>query len=290
MALLASVLVILAGASRAQLLHRVGPGDTVRALSLRFYEDARFAELISAHNGLRAEPKPGTELRIPSASRHEVRRGESWSDLAARYWSDAGLGSALAQWCGAERDSAPQPGQRLTIPALVNYRLRPGETLAALSRRFYGGPQRAESLARLNRTRNANRLRAGHLLRIPLLAAAQGVEENEPVARRDVAAAPSEARDPAPAADLQNAVNAYLDGSFEQALEKLEQLELRIRRSGSVAEQRMVLRYLVFSYVAFDRDDAACDAFARLRKVEPDPDLDPELVSPKIRGVINRCP
>jgi hypothetical protein len=287
----------------AQVMHRVAQGETLDQLARRYYGDPWFAEVIARHNQLDGKPRPGVELRLPSASRHEVSRGESWNDLAARYWDEAALGPALARWCGVESGAAPAPGQTLTIPALVRHRLAPGETLVSLARRFYRDPAKASELARLNRVRDPRRLHAGKLLRIPLLASISPQPDASDAAMTlasedapRVAAASSEA-DVASgsaerteiSAELSGAINAYLDGSFEDALSRLEAQRAGVLASGSDHERSLLLRYLVFSYVAFDRADAACDSFAALRDIAGGSELDPDLVSPKVRETLSHC-
>ena len=290
--------------ARSQVMHRIERGDTLGLLAERYYGDASLADLIAGHNRIEGRLEPGIEIRLPSASRHEVARGESWSDLAARYWGDAALGRSLARWCGSEGDSEPGAGTVLTIPALVRHRLAPGETLIGLARRFYRDPDRAQDLGRLNRVDEPRRLHAGRELRIPLLASVRDapVQAGSPASRdRSIA---SEPPPPGPSASevasgpalqtelfpgLMAAVNAYLDGSFEDALIRLEAQRSRVLAAGSDNERGLLLRYLMYSYVAFERNDAACDAFAALREIADPPDLDPEIVSPKIREVLRHC-
>lgn len=298
--------------ARAQVIHRTQSGDTLGGLADRYYGDAGLADLIARHNGIRGAFKPGIELRLPSASQHEVARGESWNDLAARYWGEASSGQALARWCGSDGATSPTQGQVLTIPALVKHRLEPGETLVALARAFYRDPEKAGDIGRLNRIDDPKRLRAGTALRLPFFAivrpelasraaskpasspsapasaAASSASSRASSPPEDVAAAPMR-RDDALSMDLSGAVNAYLDGNFEDALARLEAQRVRVLASGSQDQRGLLLRYLIFSYVAFDRNDAACDAFAALRKSGDDAALDPELVSPKIRGVLGQC-
>jgi LysM repeat protein len=277
-----------------QVLYRTQPGETLTQLAQRFYGDASFADVISQHNRLRGSLDPGVELRLPSASRHSVARGESWDDLAARYWGDASLGQELARWCGA-KGGAPESDGVVVVPALVSHRIAPGETLVALARRFYRDPTRAEELGRLNQVKDPRQLHSGRQLRIPLLATVAIDAPAEPVGSAsetaDVASRPAP---PIPrpefSADLMAAVNAYLDGDFEDALARLERERSRVLAEGSEQERTQLLRYLIFSYVAFDRDDAACDAFAALRKLADGSDMsDPELVSPKIQSVLGGC-
>jgi LysM repeat protein len=291
--------VLFASSAPAQVLHRIERGDTLAGLAERYYGDSRFAEVIASHNGLERDPQPGTELRVPSASHHDVQRGESWSDLAARYWSDAQLGEDLARWCerseSVERAAPsraladPPVGARLLMPALVTYRIHPGETLAGVSRRFYAGPERAAALARLNRIEDPRYLRSGQSIRVPLLEIAQGVPEPPAEPPRDVAAAPAPPPAPERSEALAKAVNDFLDGSFEAALAQLEEQRARVLASGPDPDRALLLRYLTYSYVAFDRPDAACESFGALAKIERPPQLDPDLVSPRIRDVLSRC-
>lgn len=301
-------LVCSARSGHSQVIHRTQRGETLGGLAERYYGDSGLADVIARHNGIQGALKPGVELRLPSASKHEVARGESWNDLAARYWSEASSGQALARWCGSDGATAPVKGQVLTVPALVRHRIQPGETLVALSRRYYRDPEKASDLARLNRIADPRRLHAGAVVRLPFFASVRPEQAANaaaraapstapppppkaaaaPTNRKDVAAGPAR-REDALSADLSSAVNAYLDGSFEQALARLEEQRPRVLASGSREQQGLLLRYLIFSYVAFDRNDSACDAFAALRKRGADDALDPELVSPKIRSVLDQC-
>ena len=45
----------------------------------------------------------------------------------------------------------------------------------------------------------------------------------------------------------------------------------------------------VYSHVAFERASAACGAYRALRSVEPELELDPDLVSPKILDAVSTC-
>ena len=86
------------------------------------------------------------------------------------------------------------------------------------------------------------------------------------------------------------AVGAYLDGSYDRALEELETLRPGVLESGQRGEQELLLTNLVYLYVAFDRPNQACETFGELRTLDPQVQFDEDLVSPKIRRLVERCP
>ena len=249
-----------------------------------------------AHNQLPGGPlQPGATLAAPFSETVRVARGDSWSSLAKQHWGDGRRGRDLALVARGDSAAKLRAGSSIQLPVFVEERLGKGETLAALSRRHYGTSSRADLLARVNGIRNARRLRVGAKIRIPVLlieASPQAVRAPEPpVPPRPDVAAPS----PAPAdgdfeALLYEAVGAYLDGSYDRALEELETLRPGVLESGRRGEQELLLTNLVYLYVAFDRPDQACETFGELRTLDPQVQFDEDLVSPKIRRLVERCP
>jgi LysM repeat protein len=292
------------GATAAERAHRAAPGEDLAAVSLAVYGDARWADLIASYNALQGPPATGARLKIPSAVEHRVKAGESWSKLAKTHWGNGALGPVLALFAGHPDQSRPPVGKKLVVPALVRYRIRAGESLAKLARRFYGDVDYAEPLAQLNRPLDPRRLAVGTPVRLPLLALARSSEREpepeppadpppsappaapEPAARADVAAAP-----PAPSfeIELRQALNAYLDGDYAGARQQLEALRAPVLAQGSPAERSTLLRHLVFAYVAFDQTAHACAAHAALREVEPELRWDPDATSPKVLEVLDTC-
>ncbi|MEE9279614.1 MAG: LysM peptidoglycan-binding domain-containing protein [Myxococcota bacterium] len=259
-------------------VHVIEAEQTLASLARDYYADTRFAGAIAAANGLgKAAPEPGRALLIPTAVEIEVSRGESWSSLARDHWGSAELGPDLASFLGYDTGVAP-PRRTLLIPTVISHRVRRGETLESLSRTFYLTPNRARALAQLNRIHDPRRLLAGATVRIPFARLAR----HDPEAR-DVSAPPP------PEPGLRRAVNAYLDGRFEQALGLLEELRTPVLAGGSDAEREQLFKHLVFAYVAFERNDEACGAYRALRSVKSGARLDPDLTSPKILRAVAAC-
>ncbi len=291
-------------------------GEDFGALAERTLGDAGLGELLSSHNGVR-RLEVGSEVSLPAARRHRVVPGQSWEDLARRYWGDPDLGAYLALFSGHPASEPPPVGDEILIPALARYRLQPGDTLARLARVFLRDVAFAQPLAGLNRFENPRRLGVGTPVLVPVRnpalpqpgsddavrgtsdpVATPGVSEND--ARHDASVeVPGTASNTPPVGAaassehterLLQAVNLYLDGDFEVALERLEALRQPVLESGSQLDRALLLRHLIYVYVAFDRGDDACVMHDALLAVEDEPEWNPDLVSPRILQAIRGCP
>ena len=301
---LASALVWLAASApgAGDVRHEVRPGETLASLAKRYYGSTALGEMLGTYNGLAGKLEPGTTLRLPSGRDYVARAGDSWSHLAETQLGDAALAVLLAELNGSSAEAPLRIGQQLTIPVLVDYRVAPGDSFARIARRFYGGPDRAGFLQRLNRTGNARWLQVGQLLRVPLtqsLAEPPAPESDQHRAARAEAARPGTTTDlpsvaVAPVLDglreeLRRGMSAYSDGSYDTALERLEPLRAEVMARGSLRDQRELLRHLAFAYVAYGRTEEACSAYRALMAIEPSQPLDPDRISPKIREVLAGC-
>jgi len=130
---------------------------------------------------------PPAEVRF-----HNVRPGESLSEIAHRYYGDVRLTDALAQANGIDdpddlraghRLRVPQavelaPGQQIAsppapldapVPAYGSYRVTPGDSLSSIARRFLRSADRWRRLYELNRDVivDPDNIRVGTVIRIP---------------------------------------------------------------------------------------------------------------------------
>ncbi|MCZ6569335.1 MAG: LysM peptidoglycan-binding domain-containing protein [Deltaproteobacteria bacterium] len=288
---LASGLLLASGlAAAGELRHEVQPDQTLGEISQLYYGDARYAEVIRCYNGLDSSPiRAQSQLSMPQLEQHTVTAGDSWSALALRYWGDASLHRELALYATGRSDAALKVGQKLRIGPLISYRLASGDTLASVSRRFYGHPDRATALARLNRVKHPRRLQVGARVKVPIAelgSAAAAPPSPEPAVRVEVAAAPVPDRFEAA---LQRALNTQLDGRYDDALEQLEALRPTILAEGSRSERVFLLEQLTFVYAAFDRDEDVCNGYRALLQLEPQLEWDGDRISPKILRLVARC-
>ena len=288
---LASGLLLASGlAAAGELRHEVQPDQTLGEISQLYYGDARYAEVIRCYNGLDSAPiRAQSQLSMPQLEQHTVTAGDSWSALALRYWGDASLHRELALYATGRSDAALKVGQKLQIGPLISYRLASGDTLASVSRRFYGHPDRAIALAHFNRVKNPRRLQVGTRVYVPIAelgSAPAAPPPAEPTVPEEVAAAPPPDRFEAA---LRRARNTQLDGRYHDALEQLEALRSTVLAQGSRSERLLLLEQLTFIYTAFDRDQDVCDGYRALLALEPQLEWDGDQVSPKILRLVARC-
>jgi LysM repeat protein len=309
LALLAACVLTAAATPASERRHTVRKGESASAIAKRYYGDYAVADLLLLFNG-RSDSviRPGEALRVPVCDVHTVRSGDSWSRLAQRYLERPAAYSEIAALNGIDPDRPLRVGQRITIPVILTHELRPGESLGALARRFYGGPELVPVLQSFNGVDDPRRLSVGQTLEIPLLAF-RAAEDRATVPTPEPAIPPSPktkpesavaaARptepipepEPAPrfAPQIQVAADAFANDDYVGARDLLERLRERVTTQGVDEDQAELLRLLALVYVAFDHPEKACAAHrSRTRLVGKTP-LDPDLVSPKIRETLERC-
>ena len=279
--LLVSLVLLATNAEAGRLVHVVGPEQTLAGIANDYYSEPGLAAILAATNALGGtDPLAGLELSLPSAVEHEVSANDTWSSLARDHWGDAELGRHLAVFLELDAGHGPPTGVVLPMPELLPWRIHSGDTLISVSRTFYGSADLAPALAQLNRIEDPRRLQSGAVLRVPFTKLAR-----RPAPTANVSAAPPRGGE----VELRRAVNAYLDGRFEESLELLEALRTPLLAQGDDADREQLFKHLIFAYVAFERDAAACGAFRVLRSVKPELQLDPDLVSPKILDALSSC-
>ena len=163
--------------SRTATYYRVRRGDSLWKIARRF--GVTVADL-KRWNHLKSNTlRPGQRLRVSppdsraTASRsgaryYRVRRGDSLWKIARRFGVTV---TDLKRWNHLKSNTL-RPGQRLVIRAsrqassrsFITYRVRRGDTLDAIARR-YG--VRVQDLMEINGIQNPRRLRPGQQLRVP---------------------------------------------------------------------------------------------------------------------------
>jgi membrane-bound lytic murein transglycosylase D len=185
------------GNGRARLaVHTVAPGESLTSIAGRYKVPESFVERVNA--GKRADLRPGDELWVPAGDVsqlraglgadmerrvHRVKSGESLWSISRRYGMSV---SQLARMNHISTKAMLQPGQRLQVagsggsaaPAessgggkpqvaaangKVNYKVRRGDTLSTIARRFEVTVRELQAWNNMGRSTS---LRAGQSLTI----------------------------------------------------------------------------------------------------------------------------
>jgi S-formylglutathione hydrolase FrmB len=146
--------------------HTVVAGETLSALSLRFYGDADLYRLIATASGI-ADPNDvdvGQRLIFPGYARHTVVAGDTLSALASRFYGDGALYPLIATASGIADPNDIGVGRRLIIPEITRHTVVAGDTLSALASRFYGDGALYPLIAAVNGIANPNAVAIGQVL------------------------------------------------------------------------------------------------------------------------------
>ena len=271
--------------------HTVAPGESASAIAKRYYGSFDLTPLLLAYNGRKsAVLQPGETLRIPYCEVHRVQRGDSWSVLSRRYLDGVSNYAVVAELNGMLTERPLQPGDEIVFPVFLEHRLEPGETLGALAQRYYGQQRLGALLQESNRLEDPRRLSVGEIVRVPLLdfRLTAGVEKPE-VAQVKVA----QVKKPEPAAqfthEMRTARELFRAGEFEKSRDLLESIRGGVAAESPSAERAEHARLLAFVYVAFDLSVEACEAYGSIAPPPLSRELDPDMVSPRIRDTLSLC-
>jgi LysM repeat protein len=295
---IAVVLAGLTGALAGEKIHEVRPGESASSIAKQYYGTFDRTDLLLRYNGLAGSViRPGEELRIPYSETHIVRAGDTWSGLAQKYLGRTSAYPTVAALNGVPPSRALQVGQRLVMPVVLELELARGESLSSLSHEFYGTIDLAPILQEFNEIADPRKLSVGQRIAIPLTmlklrgpggsatAAARKppapVEKPKPTVKKP----PPPPPEPLYTREIAAARKAFDEGSFEEARGLLAPLRHGIARSPVAGERRDYWELVAFVHVAFDERAAACSAYQRRGEGA----LDPDLVSPKIRQILDDC-
>jgi LysM repeat protein len=284
-----------------EVVHVVGPGETLSDVADRYWGESGWADLLRTHNELRTRSAPrGTRLRVPMPVERAVKANDTWASIGKSALGDSAYGPLVARLNRRDASVKPKAGETVRVPVPVNYRLGKGETLASLARRFLSGTRDWPLLAKLNSIQNPSRLRAGASLRIPVVPRTTpakiepprpAVLPMPPSAPAPVAAAPAPLPEtPARIKAIQKAaINSYFEGNYEEARDQMEALRPEMFKRGTTEDQVELLEHLTFVYVAFDNEKSACSSYRALLARRPHHRWDADQVSPKVSRTTSLC-
>lgn len=290
-----AALLFLLGASAgaradSALVHVVRPGETLASIADRYYGDPNRENVLVAENGLTSEGGSaivvGLRLIIPTVSYHQIDEGESWAELAQRFYGEPKRAFALIESNQSSHREQPDPGAELLIPYPLRHVVSQGESLRGIAKDYFGSDR--DGIARLRRFNSlrSHRIQRGDILLIPLanlVLSPQGrriAEQEGALSTRHGDVREKQARISEQLPGLRELVRS---GRYTEAIA----LANRLIGMGDLTGNQIVTiqRELGTAMVALDRIDLAQVAFERALKQQPDLELDLARTSPKVRAV-----
>lgn len=278
----------------AAVFYRVKRGDTLEIVAAEYYGDRRHAVLLAAENAIDpakqpyAEPlRPNIRLRIPVNRQVTTDIGDSLAGLASAHLGDERRAKFLAGFNEERMLELPEgaplaAGQVLEIPIQFRHRVKPQETLASLALTYFGSERKADLIREYNFL-DTPTVTPGTLLVIPIhRITVQPTRLAEPdAAARDRAERHREMQANARGA-LAASRMAWRDGDYVAVKDALSALELDYLFTTDVIEIGVLLGS---AWIALDEPDKAMAVFREVLARAPAHELDPHLISPKIRAV-----
>jgi len=272
----------------------VRPGDTLASIAERYYGDPRRENVIVAENSLNNEGGfaivTGLRLTIPIVSYHRVQEGETWSELAKRFYGDAQRTFVLFKANAAVPGTQPDPGAELLIPYPLRHVVGQNETLNHVARLYYGkNAGETEGIKILRRFNSIRRIRLqrGQIVLVPLAGLVLSAKGRE-IAKQQT----PEKKVGGDVRDKQARIEASLPRLHEDISKGLYADAVSMGNfllgSGDLTGNQIVTihRMLAVAYIAMDRFDLAVEAFKSVLEKQPDLELDSIRTSPKVMNAL----
>jgi LysM repeat protein len=284
--LCASVWCVLASLARADgsYAHVVQAGDTLASIAQTYYGDPKRELILASENGLIDPPTelaPGMRVAIPTVHFHTALDGETFRDLALRFYGDAERANVLLRANDKKSGALLDVGQELLVPYPVRHVVKQGESLAMIAEQYYQG----RDDQRLFRAFHPGKPRAtrGHVVLVPiadLKLSEEGSRRVEQATGARVEMGETRAAQQRIERRIPELREHLSEGHFVEAVALGSELLGSSHLTGF--QQISVQRELATAYVALGREDLAITCFRRVLDKQPDLELDSVRTSPRV--------
>ena len=274
--------------------HVVREGETLASIAERYYGDPRRESVLVAENGLTTQGGAaivvGLRLHIPFVHYHRVEEGESWAELARRFYGDARRAFILVDANRGAMSEQPDVGAELLIPYPLRHIAGQNDNILRISKTYLGaGVERARALRRFNFLR-FNRTTRGQVVLVPLgnlvlseegrsaIEAQTGTQPNSGEVRELQARIDGE---------LPDLIAHVKRGRFTEAVALGNRLLGARMLTGS--QIVTIQRELATAYVALGRHDLAIQSFRAALDRQPQLVLDTVATSPTVMRAFDQA-
>jgi len=273
-------------------VHVVRRGETLASIAQSYYGNAKREQVLVAENGLTDQGGSaiveGLRLVIPTVRYHRVKAGDSWRDLAQRYYGDGGRVGVLLRANNSKPGSSPDEGAQLIIPYPVRHVVKQGESLLTIAEFYYADRSEVRLIRGFNGAKG--RLTRGHILLIPLFDLVLS-----PEGQTRLQSSTGQQLELGETRAVQTRINEQVpvlrehirQGRYAEALALGNQLLGTGQLTGN--QELSIQRELATAYVALGRDDLAAVAFGRALDRQPDLELDSVRTSPRVLGALTQA-
>ncbi len=278
-----TLLLVLTTPCHATVYHTLRKGESLAIVAKQYYGDPGKAIFLLEYNGVR-DPrtvKPGRRIVIPEVKFHQVQRGDTLALIAKRYLNDAKKSRALAQLNRIQDPKSLTPGTKVTIPVEILHTVRKGESLSSIAKRYYGHFDASKLIARYNGIKDPINLEVGTRLILPISDLHIVKKKKSPSRPSARPSTPPRGREGE--AFLEKGTSDYFMGDYIGSVKNLKKaVASGLTKNDDISKAH---RFLAYSYVALNDREKAKDSFRQALRVDPDLQLDPVYVSPKIMEV-----
>lgn len=277
-------------AQQQTLVHVVRPSETLASIAELYYGDPRRESALVSENGLGGDGGSpivvGMRLTIPLARYHRVQAGETWAELAERYYGDVRRAFALIDANSSFAGKQPDIGAELIIPHPL--RVSGGhDPVRQAAKDFYDGSQKAmQSIRRFNGLK-AGRLGRSAILLVPvanLVLSSQGKKLAQSQGLACALEGDARERQMQVNGDLPRLREHVQRGRYVEAVSMAN----RLLGTGQLTGNQVVTieRELGTALIALDREDLATEAFKIMLDKQPDVELGLGDTSPRVLHVL----